>query len=159
MASEPVPASHAQRIAMGLRHEDPAVRQAAAVTLGRLHSAATPHLEQLAGALVDDPQASVRRAAAAALGSLGKSASSKATALLATSLRDTDEEVRFAAAMALGALGEVASQQTQELAEALRSAGTGAREAAAEVLTSNRSRQSSAVGPLQAWKHYQQLGT
>jgi len=92
---------HVREVAAGLSSEDPAIRKAAAKTLGSLrHSGA--HVEELGSVLIDDPVPSVRRAAATGLGNLGRMAASQATALLAASLQDSDEDVRFAAAVSLG---------------------------------------------------------
>jgi len=113
-----------------LRHNDPRVREAAAIALGRMHSnsAAGP----LTDALRDrDEDSCVREAAAAALGGMH---SDLAAGLLTDALRDRDEDscVREAAATALGLTR--ADQALKPLIESLSDKDPGVRRCAAAAL-------------------------
>ena len=88
-----------------LANPDPAVRQEAAAGLGRLNSAATEALPQLAELLRNDPDAGVRAAAADSIRKMAP-ASRTAVAELAAALQDPDGLVRMNAALALLGLKE-----------------------------------------------------
>ncbi|CAE8620262.1 unnamed protein product [Polarella glacialis] len=101
----PSAAKYASEIGKLLDDEEPDVRRAAAVALGKVGPAAASQAAGLAAALKDE-DASVRAAAAEALGVLGREASSRYAEKLAALAGDGDEEVALAAVASLSALCE-----------------------------------------------------
>jgi HEAT repeat protein len=108
-----------------------AVRIRAAVSLGRVGSAAAAARPRLV-ALLSEGDEALRCAAAEALGQLG--AGGPAVAALAALLTDASAPVRGAAARALGGLKEVASPAVAALAALLQDSEESVRTAAAEAI-------------------------
>jgi HEAT repeat protein len=118
-----------------LQHSDARHRRAAAFALGRLNSAALPHLATLSKTLRHDQDPAVRAAAAATLGELGTLSPGGAVSALVQSLeKDPDLAVKRTVAEALGKLGDRAAAAQPALTRSLQSADPGLRQNAAWAL-------------------------
>jgi len=127
-------AAQVQKQIQGLKDNNPNVRSAAAVGLGKIGPGAKEAVPALSAALAKDTDASVRSAAAWALGRIGPEAL-QALPALSAALEDTEEVVRSDAAQALGHIGPSAKEAVPALSAALaKDTYAGVRSAAAVAL-------------------------